>query len=105
MLRAVKEGKGGGHAAVITGAIVATSLIVWPAALLFLLTFRVCSAAAPNLIKISCLHAKLKSLLSLAPGLPVHGVEKKEGAMTVSAKAPLRHATRMNITTRFAYPR
>jgi len=37
MLRAVKEGKGGGHAGAMTGAIVATSLIVWPAAPLFLL--------------------------------------------------------------------
>jgi len=37
MLRAVKEGKGGGHAGAMTGAIVATSLVVWPAAPLFLL--------------------------------------------------------------------
>ena len=37
MLRAVKEGKGGGHAGAMTGAIVATSLVLWPAAPLFLL--------------------------------------------------------------------
>jgi hypothetical protein len=37
MLRAVKEGKGGGHAGAITGAMVATSLVIWPAAPLFLL--------------------------------------------------------------------
>jgi hypothetical protein len=37
MLRAVREGKGGGHTGAMTGAIVATSLIVWPAAPLFLL--------------------------------------------------------------------
>jgi len=35
-LRAVKEGKGGGHVGAMTGAIVATSLIVWPAAPFFL---------------------------------------------------------------------
>jgi hypothetical protein len=37
MLRAVREGKGGGHAGAMTGAIVATSLVIWPAAPLFLL--------------------------------------------------------------------
>jgi hypothetical protein len=37
MLRAVKENKGGGHTGAMTGAIVATSLVVWPAAPLFLL--------------------------------------------------------------------
>jgi hypothetical protein len=37
MLRAVKEGKGGGHAGAMTGALVATSLVLWPVALLFLL--------------------------------------------------------------------
>ena len=37
LLRAVKEGKGGGHAGAMTGAIVATSLVLWPAAPLFLL--------------------------------------------------------------------
>jgi hypothetical protein len=37
MLRAVKQGKGGGHAGAMTGAIVATSLVIWPAAPLFLL--------------------------------------------------------------------
>jgi hypothetical protein len=37
MLRAVKQGKGGGHTGAMTGAIVATSLVVWPAAPLFLL--------------------------------------------------------------------
>jgi hypothetical protein len=37
MLRAVREGKGGGHTGAMTGAIVATSLVVWPAAPLFLL--------------------------------------------------------------------
>jgi hypothetical protein len=36
-LRAVREGKGGGHTGAMTGAIVATSLVVWPAAPLFLL--------------------------------------------------------------------
>ena len=36
-LRAVKEVKGGGHQGAMTGAIVATSLVVWPAAPLFLL--------------------------------------------------------------------
>jgi hypothetical protein len=37
MLRAVKETKGGGHTGAMTGAIVATALVVWPAAPLFLL--------------------------------------------------------------------
>ena len=37
MLRAVREGKGGGHTGAMTGAIVATSLVIWPAAPLFLL--------------------------------------------------------------------
>jgi hypothetical protein len=36
-LRAVKEAKGGGHTGAMTGAIVATAIIVWPAAPLFLL--------------------------------------------------------------------
>jgi len=36
-LRAVKNGKGGGHTGAMTGAIVATSLVLWPAAPLFLL--------------------------------------------------------------------
>ena len=36
-LRAVKDVKGGGHGGAMTGAIVATSLVVWPAAPLFLL--------------------------------------------------------------------
>src|ERR1700688_4885566 len=36
-LRAVKTGKGGGHTGAMTGAIVATSLVLWPAAPLFLL--------------------------------------------------------------------
>jgi hypothetical protein len=35
-LRGVKEAKGGGHVGAMTGAIVATSLIVWPAAPFFL---------------------------------------------------------------------
>lgn len=35
-LRGVKEGKGGGHTGAMTGAIVATSLVVWPAAPFFL---------------------------------------------------------------------
>jgi hypothetical protein len=35
-LRAVKETKGGGHMGAMTGAIVATSLIVWPTAPFFL---------------------------------------------------------------------
>lgn len=35
-LRGVKEAKGGGHTGAMTGAIVATSLIVWPAAPFFL---------------------------------------------------------------------
>jgi hypothetical protein len=37
MLRAVRAGKGGGHTGAMTGAIVATSLVLWPAAPLFLL--------------------------------------------------------------------
>src|ERR1700688_1243920 len=36
-LRAVKTGRGGGHTGAMTGAIVATSLVLWPAAPLFLL--------------------------------------------------------------------
>jgi hypothetical protein len=36
-LRAVKNGKGGSHTGAMTGAIVATSLVLWPAAPLFLL--------------------------------------------------------------------
>ncbi len=36
-LRGVKETKGGGHTGAMTGAIVATSLVLWPAAPLFLL--------------------------------------------------------------------
>jgi PDZ domain/PEGA domain len=36
-LRAVKNAKGGGHVGAMTGAIVATSLVLWPAAPLFLL--------------------------------------------------------------------
>src|SRR5665213_959339 len=35
-LRGVKETKGGGHTGAMTGAIVATSLVVWPAAPFFL---------------------------------------------------------------------
>ncbi|PYX88739.1 MAG: PEGA domain-containing protein [Acidobacteria bacterium] len=35
-LRAVKEGSGGGHSGAMTGAMVATSLVVWPAAPFFL---------------------------------------------------------------------
>ena len=35
-MRAVKESKGGGHVGAMTGAMVATSLIFWPAAPLFL---------------------------------------------------------------------
>jgi len=35
-LRAVKEAKGGGHTGAMTGGMIATSLIVWPAAPLFL---------------------------------------------------------------------
>jgi hypothetical protein len=35
-LRAIKEAKGGGHVGAMTGAIVATSLIIWPAAPFFL---------------------------------------------------------------------
>src|SRR6185437_7720110 len=35
-LRAVKEGKGGGHVGAMTGAIVATSIVFFPAAPLFL---------------------------------------------------------------------
>jgi hypothetical protein len=37
MLRAVKDAKGGGHTGAMVGAMVATSLVVWPAAPLFLL--------------------------------------------------------------------
>lgn len=37
LLRAVKDVKGGGHTGAMVGAMVATSLIVWPAAPLFLL--------------------------------------------------------------------
>ena len=37
LLRAVKDVKGGGHAGAMAGAMVATSLVVWPAAPLFLL--------------------------------------------------------------------
>ena len=37
MLRAVKDVKGGGHTGAMVGAMVATSLVVWPAAPLFLL--------------------------------------------------------------------
>lgn len=37
MLRAVKDTKGGGHTGAMVGAMVATSLVVWPAAPLFLL--------------------------------------------------------------------
>jgi len=37
MLRAVKDVKGGGHTGEMVGAMVATSLVVWPAAPLFLL--------------------------------------------------------------------
>jgi hypothetical protein len=36
-LRAVKQGKGGGHAGAMTAGIVVTSLVVWPAAPFFLL--------------------------------------------------------------------
>jgi hypothetical protein len=36
-LRAVKDVKGGGHAGVMTGAMVATAIVFWPAAPLFLL--------------------------------------------------------------------
>jgi hypothetical protein len=35
-LRAVKDGKGGGHAGAMTGAMVATAIVFWPAAPLFL---------------------------------------------------------------------
>ena len=35
-IRAIKETKGGGHTGAMTGAIVATSLVVWPAAPFFL---------------------------------------------------------------------
>jgi hypothetical protein len=35
-LRAVKNAKGGGHVGAMTGAIIATSLVLWPAAPLFL---------------------------------------------------------------------
>jgi hypothetical protein len=37
MLRAVKDLKGGGHTGAMVGAMVATSLVIWPAAPLFLL--------------------------------------------------------------------
>ena len=37
LLRAVKDSKGGSHTGAMTGAIVATSLVLWPAAPLFLL--------------------------------------------------------------------
>lgn len=37
LLRAVKDTKGGGHQGAMVGAMVATSLIIWPAAPLFLL--------------------------------------------------------------------
>jgi hypothetical protein len=37
MLRAVKDVKGGGHTGAMVGAMVATSLVIWPAAPLFLL--------------------------------------------------------------------
>jgi hypothetical protein len=37
MLRAVKDTRGGGHTGAMVGAMVATSLVVWPAAPLFLL--------------------------------------------------------------------
>ncbi len=37
LLRAVKDTQGGGHTGAMTGAMVATSLVVWPAAPLFLL--------------------------------------------------------------------
>jgi hypothetical protein len=37
LLRAVKDTKGGGHTGAMVGAMVATSLVVWPAAPLFLL--------------------------------------------------------------------
>ena len=37
MLRAVKDAKGGGHTGAMVGAMVATSLVIWPAAPLFLL--------------------------------------------------------------------
>jgi hypothetical protein len=37
LLRAVKGGKGGGHQGAMVGAMVATSLVVWPAAPFFLL--------------------------------------------------------------------
>jgi hypothetical protein len=36
-LRAVKDAKGGGHTGAMTGAIVATAIVFWPAAPLFLL--------------------------------------------------------------------
>jgi hypothetical protein len=36
LLRAVKDGKGGGHQGAMVGAMVATSLVIWPAAPLFL---------------------------------------------------------------------
>jgi hypothetical protein len=37
VLRAVKDVKGGGHTGAMVGAMVATSLVAWPAAPLFLL--------------------------------------------------------------------
>jgi hypothetical protein len=37
MLRAVKDARGGGHTGAMVGAMVATSLVIWPAAPLFLL--------------------------------------------------------------------
>jgi hypothetical protein len=37
LLRAVRNAKGGGHQGAMTGAIVATSLVLWPAAPLFLM--------------------------------------------------------------------
>jgi hypothetical protein len=37
LLRAVKDAKGGGHTGAMVGAMVATSLVIWPAAPLFLL--------------------------------------------------------------------
>ena len=37
LLRAVKDVQGGGHTGAMTGAIVATSLVLWPAAPFFLL--------------------------------------------------------------------
>jgi hypothetical protein len=37
LLRSVKDTKGGGHQGAMVGAMVATSLVIWPAAPLFLL--------------------------------------------------------------------